>query len=151
MKLNTIVVGTDFSPAAEQALAQAELIASQHEAEMILVHASGLDQTGVALLEMASRVDEPWKAYLDGRLTHAREQLAQLVCDVEARGRRVQSRFVEEHADRAVVDVAREVDADLVVVGQRGHSGLSAAVLGSVTTHVLHHSAIPVAVVPAPE
>jgi len=136
MKLNTIVVGTDFSPAAEQALAQAELIASQHEAEMILVHASGLDQTGVALLEMASRVDEPWKAYLDGRLTHAREQLAQLVCDVEARGRRVQSRFVEEHADRAVVDVAREVDADLVVVGTRGHTGMQRWLLGSVAERI---------------
>lgn len=38
--------------------------------------------------------------------------------------------------------------ADLVVVGQRGRSGLSAVVLGSVSTHVLHHSRVPVVVVP---
>lgn len=136
MKLNTIVVGTDFSPAAGQALAQAELMAVQHDAQLVLVHASGLDPAGVTLLEIAGRVDEPWKAYLDGRLTHSREQLAQLVGEVEARGHRVQSRFFEGHADRAVVEAAREVSADLVVVGTRGHTGMQRWLLGSVAERV---------------
>lgn len=136
MKLNTIVVGTDFSPAAAQALAQAELIASQHEAQLVLVHASGLDDRGVALLEMAGRVDEPWKAYLDGRLTHSREQLVQLVDEVAARGQRVQPHFVEGHADRAVVEVAQEVGAELIVVGTRGHTGMQRWLLGSVAERI---------------
>lgn len=38
----------------------------------------------------------------------------------------------------------------LVVVGQRGHRGLAGAVLGSVTTWVLHRATEPVVVVPAP-
>ncbi len=150
MKLKTIVVGTDFSSAAAQALAQAELIAGQHEAELILVHASGLDDRGVALLEMAGRVDEPWKAYLDGRLTHSREQLGQLVEEVSARGRRVQPRFVEGHADRAVVDVAQEVGADLIVVGTRGHTGMQRWLLGSVAERVARQAAAHVLVTRQP-
>lgn len=39
-------------------------------------------------------------------------------------------------------------DADLVVVGARGHGGLSAVLLGSVTTSLIHHLDRPVAVVP---
>ena len=38
-------------------------------------------------------------------------------------------------------------DADLVVVGSRGHRTLAGFVLGSVSTHVLQHAACPVVVV----
>lgn len=57
-------------------------------------------------------------------------------------------RFV--HADPAITLTEAGADADMVVVGQRGHSGLGAVVLGSVSTYVLHHSESPVVVVPMP-
>jgi nucleotide-binding universal stress UspA family protein len=38
--------------------------------------------------------------------------------------------------------------ADLVVVGARGHGTVGAAVLGSVSTWLLHHVDQPVAVIP---
>ena len=59
---------------------------------------------------------------------------------------RFERRF--QFADPTIALLDEADRADLVVVGQRGHSGLSAAILGSVTTHVLHHSPVPVAVVP---
>ena len=62
-------------------------------------------------------------------------------------GREFRRRFEHEHPKSALVDAATA--ADLLVVGQRGHSGLSAAILGSVTTHVLHLSHAPVAVIPS--
>lgn len=65
--------------------------------------------------------------------------------DAEMPGRLVR-RFAFADPTNALLDEAEA--ADLVVVGQRGHSGLSGAILGSVTTHVLHHSPVPVAVVP---
>jgi nucleotide-binding universal stress UspA family protein len=43
----------------------------------------------------------------------------------------------------------RAGDADLVVVGARGHGAVGAALLGSVTTWLLHHVKRPIAVVPA--
>ena len=39
-------------------------------------------------------------------------------------------------------------DADLVVVGRRGHGRLAHALLGSVTTSLLHRPVAPLVVVP---
>ncbi len=52
------------------------------------------------------------------------------------------------YADPATTLLEEAERADLLIVGQRGHSGLSAAILGSVSTHVLHHSPVPVVIVP---
>ena len=49
-------------------------------------------------------------------------------------------------AAQVLVDAAQ--DAALVVVGSRGLGALSRAVLGSVSSSVLHHAGCPVAVVP---
>ena len=46
--------------------------------------------------------------------------------------------------------VAAADDADLVVVGARGRSGVTALVLGSCSSHVVHHAKVASVVVPAP-
>jgi len=43
--------------------------------------------------------------------------------------------------------VAESASAELVVVGSHGRSGLKAAILGSVSRHVVDHAACPVVVV----
>ncbi|MFH9956962.1 universal stress protein [Streptomyces roseolus] len=49
---------------------------------------------------------------------------------------------------QALIDQAR--GAELLVVGDRGHSGFKAAVLGSVSTNVTQHAPCPVVVVRTP-
>jgi nucleotide-binding universal stress UspA family protein len=49
----------------------------------------------------------------------------------------------------AIVDLATGVRADLVVLGPRGHGGLTGVLLGSTTTYCLHHAPCPVLVVKA--
>jgi nucleotide-binding universal stress UspA family protein len=49
----------------------------------------------------------------------------------------------------AIVEVAGERDADVIVVGRRGLSRVKSALLGSVSNGVTHHSSVPVLVVPA--
>ena len=47
----------------------------------------------------------------------------------------------------ALLGVADEIDARVIVVGSRGRSSVAAAVLGSVSTGILHHTRRPVLVV----
>lgn len=49
----------------------------------------------------------------------------------------------------AILDVAEEVDADLIVMGTHGRSGVSRALLGSVAQKVLRASPVPVLIVPS--
>jgi nucleotide-binding universal stress UspA family protein len=49
---------------------------------------------------------------------------------------------------RAVLATADEEDAEVIVLGSRGRSGLTSVLLGSVSYGVVHHSARPVLIVP---
>jgi nucleotide-binding universal stress UspA family protein len=48
-----------------------------------------------------------------------------------------------------IADLAREIDADAIVVGTRGHSPVAGLLLGSVTQRLLHIAPCPVVAVPA--
>lgn len=54
----------------------------------------------------------------------------------------------QEETFHAIVEVADEISADVIVMGTRGLSTLAALVVGSTTFKVLHASTRPVLVVP---
>ena len=66
----------------------------------------------------------------------------------EAAGVTVDASVIEAHsAWRGVVQAAESLEADLIVMGSHGRSGLEKLVLGSVTQAVLSHTKLPVLVV----
>lgn len=50
----------------------------------------------------------------------------------------------------AILEIAREIDADAIVVGTRGRGGLRSMLLGSVSHAVVQHADRPVVIVPSP-
>ena len=56
---------------------------------------------------------------------------------------------IEGHPAMALLAVVE--DADILVVGSRGHGGFVSALLGSVSQHVVAHARCPVVVIPGPE
>jgi len=49
-----------------------------------------------------------------------------------------------------ITELAKEKNADAIVMGQRGLGTVSRALLGSTSDYVLHHSTVPIVVVPPP-
>lgn len=82
----------------------------------------------------------------------AAEQVAEQGAEIARQaGFRAEPLAWEGDGWRTIVELAEENDVAAVVLGSRGHSGIKAAVLGSVSTAVAHHCRRPLLIVPHPE
>jgi nucleotide-binding universal stress UspA family protein len=140
---HNILVALDGSPDAEQALTEAIDLAESEHARLTLI-------TVVTQL--------PAMAYMT-----AGEQFGRAVedarADAEAIVRRARERVPDGVSATAVlseqpirVALCRQIadgHHDLVVMGSRGRGAVRAALLGSVSHYVLHHSPVPVLIVHA--
>jgi nucleotide-binding universal stress UspA family protein len=79
------------------------------------------------------------------------EILAEAKADAAAQGVNAETRLVAGDPAAQICRLAEERDADLIVMGSRGHGPLAAALLGSVAGHVVQHAHCPVMVVPDPK
>jgi nucleotide-binding universal stress UspA family protein len=64
------------------------------------------------------------------------EDMAELVRPLEGRGWTVERRVVDGRPASVIMGVAEEIDADLIVMGSRGHGVMRAMLLGSVSAEV---------------
>ncbi len=147
----SIVVGVDGSPPSLAALRFAAEEAELRNAQLVAVHA----WTFVAPAAMVDPAMIPIpEVDVVGQLEAEREaaeaELADAITSAFPSGTpvAVETRLVEDSAGDALV--AESESADLVVVGSSGKSGLTSALLGSVSRHVVSHASCPVVVVKAP-
>ena len=79
----------------------------------------------------------------------AQEILDEQVRKIEAAGGSVAIAHLRmnERRDEAIVHLAEEIGADLIVMGSRGFGGLRRALLGNVADSVVRHAHCPVLVV----
>jgi len=144
--MNLIVVGVDHSDDAKAALAFAHEEARLREATLRAVHAwqfgynGHIDYTGFGGAAPAvggdiSELREAAAAALDATV---REALP------SPRDVKIEQRVVEGTAGAALVDESR--NADLLVVGSRGHGGFAQLLLGSVSQQCAQHAACPVVI-----
>ena len=134
----SIVVGTDGSETAAEAVRQATDLAKAVGADIHLV--SAYEPIGEGRLR-EERKDVPadleWmvnpREDVDKTLEEAREQIKGAGVSVETYARQ------GDPAD-AILDVAEEQNADLIVVGNKGMTGAKRFLLGSVPNKVSHHA-----------
>lgn len=140
MTISTIVVATDGSPNATHAVAHAAEVAKGTGASVVAVHV-------FEPLALLGHLEPP--VDFAAKEAQAREVLQDTWCAPLAEaGVPFTSRVVEGTPAAAIVDTAREVNADLIVLGARGLSRVQELVLGSTSTKVLHEARVPVTVVP---
>ena len=135
----SIVVGTDGSDTAKEAVRQAAELAKAVGANVLLVSAyEPVPESRLRQERADVPADVTW-------MVNPREDV-QAVLDEEAE--RVKAHGVnnvETHAREgdpadAILDVAEETGADLIVVGNKGMTGARRFLLGSVPNKVSHHA-----------
>jgi nucleotide-binding universal stress UspA family protein len=146
-----IVVGTDFSETAVRAVEHAAALAKSFDATLHVVTAfkpaltanvaasslEAMAHGGAQILaEAESRIGEE----VEARLKVIGEKIA-------ADGVRVKAHGLSGDAADSLLDCAERTKADLIVVGNRGMSGVKRFVLGSVPNKVAHHAPCSVLVV----
>lgn len=134
-----ILVAHDFSDDAAAALDWAIELAGQLGAELHLLHAYRLP------LEMFSPYGVPIPSSVMPEIREAaRRRLKELKARVEAAGLTGQIHLREGLPADAIVEAARELGADLIVMGTRGRTGLAHVVLGSVAQRTVRSAPCPV-------
>jgi nucleotide-binding universal stress UspA family protein len=146
-----IVVGFDLSPLADRALEEAIGIARRRApAELHVVTVAQPSGTLVRLPGEADALSEEL-----ARET-VRLRVAQLVDDYQSHGGPVGLERIAVYVvagvpagepGRVITDLARALDADLIVVGTHGRTGVARIMLGSVAQHVVRDAETSVYVV----
>jgi nucleotide-binding universal stress UspA family protein len=136
-----IVVGIDGSDASVAALRWALEEARLRGLKIVAVHAHTLPH--VSTTSQALHLIETG---LDAYRAAGAEILERALADAEAADDvDVERRVIEGPPASALLDAAE--DAELLVVGSRGHGGFAALLLGSVSEQCAHHSPCPVVIV----
>src|SRR3954466_13558221 len=134
----SIVVGTDGSETANEAVRQATELAGAVKAKVHLV--SAYEPVSESRLRQ-ERKDVPddmqWsinpREDVDNTLSEAADQIKEQGIGVETYAR-------EGDPADAILDVAEETGADLIIVGNKGMTGAKRFLLGSVPNKVSHHA-----------
>ncbi len=134
----SIVVGTDGSDTANEAVRQAVELAGSVGAELLFVSAyAPMTRVNVNPETTQMPADVQW-------MVSAREDVASILAEAaraaEEAGVSVQTFPRQGDPADAILDVAEERDADLIVVGNKGMTGAKRFLLGSVPNRVSHHA-----------
>jgi nucleotide-binding universal stress UspA family protein len=146
MKIETILVATDFSEDAEQALQEALALAKAFGARIHLVHTYHLPAHPVG----PAPYTVPQEVF-DAVRERAQKQLEAVEARVAAEGVKVASELHVDPASLAIVDAAHAQKADLICMGTRGLTGLKHVLLGSVAERTLRHAPCAVLTTHAPD
>lgn len=140
--IKKIVVGTDFSEATDAVLQMAIANALSHQASIELVHVREPFSYAV------TGGDLPTDAQKEIVFNWIDDSLGRLAARVTNAGVSCITTTLDGSAHAQLVSHADKVDADLIVVGTHGRSGIAHAILGSVAERVVQKAHRPVLVVP---
>jgi len=156
MKTNTmkkILIALDYDPTAQKVAETGFSLAKAMRAEVTLLHVisdakyySSTDYSpimgfnGYMNLEpiQLDNIDALKNAsmhYLDKTTQHLGDET-------------IQTLVKEGDLAESIIKIAKDINADIIVMGSHSHRWLDEILLGSVTEKVLHHSSIPLFIIP---
>ena len=136
-----ILVPTDFGETSTRALDLAVTLASKFDAELTLYHASWLPPASYA----AYAEGLYWPT--DEMAREAKKELDATVAKAKLRYPKTDGLLGSGEPWQQVLNVARERNVDLIVMGTHGRGGLADLFLGSVAAKVIHLTSLPVTLI----
>jgi len=141
-----ILVPLDFSEGAGSMLAWAGHLAGEHGSTVVLLHVYHLP-VEFQQLEGAYLPPDFWANVK----SEAEQKLEEHAATLRESGVTVECHVREGYPATVIVDEATELNADLIVIGTHGHSGLKHLLLGSIAERVVQKSPCPVLTVKSPD
>lgn len=140
LDVKTIITATDFSDLSDHTVRYAASFAGQIGAKLVIVHA--IDVQGMALaadpfLGGHAMFNLDFTALRDSVEDHLHELREDLTGEIE-------TVVLEGNPAQAIIEVANERDADLIILGTAGRGALARAVVGSVADRVVRTAKVPV-------
>ena len=134
LRIQTILVPTDFSEVSAPVLQVAQALARDHQAKLVLMAAPPPPPP-------SAEVYVPFSDYA-GLTAEAQRQLDALTQEIS--GLPVETKVQVGEPGPTIVETARTCHADLIVMGTHGRTGLTRLLMGSVAEYVLRYAPCPV-------
>ncbi len=156
-KIQTILYATDLEEHARPVFRHAVSLAERYNGQIVLLHViEPLSPSAQSLVASVLPEGMPASLRKEGmqRVRDTIEERLKLFCKdelgMEPNDCRViaDARVVEGRIAATILSQAADVNADLVVMGTHGRTGVSEMFLGSVAHQVVHRSRVPVLMVP---
>jgi nucleotide-binding universal stress UspA family protein len=140
-QLKTIVVATDLEGRSEAALEYARKLATAYGARIVLAH--GLDPLDYAAVEsvpgqVLRRISEKARVVLD-----------QMIAELVREGIHSHSEVRQGAVVQMLLEIVRQYDAGLIVIGTKGHNGAGPVAVGTIAEELVRRSPCPVLAVAA--
>jgi nucleotide-binding universal stress UspA family protein len=140
IKLKKVLVPTDFSDSARHALTYGTSFAREYEAELTLLHVVENLTVGYA----SDLFPVPMAEVFQEISGYAKAELAKLCAEARKRDVTVVEQVVQGKPSAEIIRVARESEADMIVLGTHGKGMLDQALFGSTTERVVRRAPCPV-------
>lgn len=143
--MKRLLAALDFSPVSRSVVDRAAALAQAFAAELTLVHVAAPDPAFVGYETGPQTVR-------DARASELRSEhrdLQNAAEDLRARGIGARALLLQGATVEMLLREAREIGAEMIVIGSHGHGALHRALLGSVSEGVVRGARCPVLVVPA--
>ena len=135
-RISQILVAVDFSAHASNALEWARSFADAFGAKLIVLHV--IDAVAAGSLETGGVTADFAPLYV------LREEAEKRMGELKTLIPDAQTAVREASPPAAIVDVALELNCQMIVMGTHGRSGLEHLLMGSVAEYVVRHSKVPV-------
>jgi nucleotide-binding universal stress UspA family protein len=138
-EIRRILCATDFSPASTRVYQYAVDLASRLQAEIMLIHAYQIPAYTLpdGVVEVPVEVETGIRERLTG-------QLSDFASSIDTKGVRIEAKLFDGVPYVEITRAARDLNADLVIIGTHGRTGLAHLLLGSVAERVVRTSEVPV-------